>query len=239
MKTCVLIPSYNEAKTIGSLVKRIKNKGLDVVVVDDGSIDKTAEIARGSGAYVLKHKQNKGKGASLKDGFHFIINKDYDAVITMDGDDQHSPEDIPKFIKASDDPNVDMLVGNRMSSNKDMPFIRWMTNNLMSFLISIICKKNISDSQCGFRLIKRKVFKELSFFSPNFEIESEILIEAYRKGFTVKFIPIQTIYARQVSQIHPVIDTIRFFRFLLRICCPFLFHKKDEGGLLHFKKKDG
>lgn len=226
MKICVLIPSYNESKTIGSLVARIKAKGLDVVVVDDGSIDRTAEIAKESGAYVLAHQHNKGKGASLKEGFRYILAHDYDAVITMDGDDQHSPSDIPRFIDAASEPNVNMIVGNRMISSKGMPLIRWITNNLMSFLISIICQRNIRDSQCGFRLIKKEVLKELNPISSNYEIESETIIEAHHKGFKIKFIPIQTIYTEESSQINPAVDTIRFFRSILKIFCPFLFNER-------------
>ena len=226
MRICVLIPSYNESRTIGSLVESLKSKGLNVVVVDDGSADPTAEVARQAGAYVLRHEQNKGKGASLKEGFRYILKEDYGAVITMDGDSQHSPEDIPKFIKEAANPDLDLIVGNRMSSSKDMPLIRWITNHLMSSLISIICWRNIPDSQCGFRLIKRNVLEKLDLISSNYEIESETIIEAQHKGFKVTSIPIQTIYARQTSQINPVIDTIRFFRFILKIFCPFLFNTR-------------
>lgn len=225
MNICVLIPSYNESKTIGSLVYNIKKKNLDVVVVDDGSVDASDEIAKTNGAYLIKHKQNEGKGASLKAGFQYILTKDYDAVITMDGDDQHSHEDIPKFIQAAKNENYSMVVGNRMGVCKNMPSIRWLTNNFMSMIISLICRKNIPDSQCGFRLIKRKALSKLNPISSNYEIESESIIEASHKGFKIKFIPIQTIYAKQVSQINPVVDTIRFFRFILKIFCPFLFNK--------------
>ncbi len=225
MKICVLIPTYNEAKTIDFLVEKIKAKGLDAIVVDDGSIDATAEIAESSGASVLRQKQNRGKGASLKKGFRYILDNDYDAVITMDGDGQHSHEDIPNFIDASLNGDIDMVVGNRMSFSKGMPLARWITNNLMSCLISLICWRNIPDSQCGFRLIKRRALKELNPISSNYEIESETIIEAHHKGIKIKSIPIQTIYAKQASQINPIIDTIRFFRFILKIFCPFLFNK--------------
>lgn len=228
MKICVLIPSYNESETIGSLVQRIKVRGLDVLVIDDGSVDQTAEIARQSGANVLRHRENKGKGTSLKEGFRYILNSDYDAVITMDGDGQHAPSDIPKFINASFDPGADMVVGNRMAACKNMPFIRWLTNNFMSLVISLICGKNIRDSQCGFRLIKREVLKESNPISSNYEIESETIIEAHHRGFKIKSVPIQTIYAHQISQINPVVDTIRFFRFILKIFCPFLFNFNKE-----------
>ncbi len=223
MRICVLIPSYNESKTIGALVQKIKSAGLDVLVVDDGSPDQTGIIAEQSGARVLRHRENQGKGAALKKGFRYILDNGYDAVITMDGDNQHSPGDIPEFIKAAANPDVDMIVGNRMRVCKNMPLIRWLTNNFMSLVISLICQRNIRDSQCGFRLIKSEVLQELNPISSNYEIESETIIEARHKGFKIKFIPIQTIYARQASQINPVVDTIRFFKFILKIFCPFLF----------------
>lgn len=226
MKICVLIPSYNESKAISSLVKRIKAEGLDIVVVDDGSIDSTAEAAELAGACVLRNEQNKGKGASLKEGFRHILRKDYDAVITMDGDSQHSPDDISKFIAEATNPDVDMIIGNRMSFNKDMPFVRRLTNYSMSSLISLICRRNIPDSQCGFRLIKRNVLEKLNPISSNYEIESETIIDAHRKGFKIKFIPVQTIYAKQVSQINPFIDTIRFFRFLFIKAFSSFFNKR-------------
>jgi glycosyltransferase involved in cell wall biosynthesis len=227
VRICVLIPSYNESKTIGPLVEKIRAKGLDTVVIDDGSLDCTAENAKKSGAFILKHIQNKGKGASLKGGFCYALSKDYDAVVTMDGDGQHSPEDINRFIDTANNMNVDMVVGNRMLSPKDMPLGRWITNNLMSFLISIICWHYIPDSQCGFRLIKRRAIEKLDPISSNYEIESETIIEAYHKGLKIKFIPIQTIYAKQASQISPVVDTIRFFKFILKIFYPFLFNKRQ------------
>lgn len=222
----MLIPSYNEAKAIGSLIQKVRAQNIEVVVVDDGSIDQTAEIAHHCGADVIKHIRNKGKGASLKAGFTYVLNKSYDAVITMDADGQHSPEDIPKFLQAANDPNFDMIVGNRMVSKKEMPRLRWLTNNFMSNLISAICRSEIKDSQCGFRLIKKKLLEQLNPISSNYEIESETIVEAKHKGFNLKFIPIQTIYTKQKSQINPIIDTIRFFKFILKIYYPVLFNKK-------------
>lgn len=224
-KVAVLIPAYNVDRTISALVQRVKAKGLDVIVVDDGSADQTATLAKEAGADVLTHRKNKGKGASLIEGFGYILSKDYDAVITMDGDDQHSPEDIPQLINRSANPEVDMVVGNRMLSSKEMPPIRWITNNLTSFLISIICWRNMPDSQCGFRLIKKNLLRELNLISCNYEIESEMIIEAHSKGFKIEFVPVAAIYARQISRINPVIDTIRFFRLIFKTFCPFLFNK--------------
>ncbi|MCQ9207901.1 MAG: glycosyltransferase family 2 protein, partial [Omnitrophica bacterium] len=188
MKICVLIPSYNESKTIGPLVEKVKAKGLDVLVVDDGSIDQTYDIAQQSGAHVLRHQHNKGKGASLKTGFRYILENDYDAAIIMDGDGQHSPEDLSKFTEEASNPEVDIVVGNRMIDCKNMPRIRWLTNKFMSSIISLICQKGMADSQCGFRLIKRKALAALHPTSSNYEIESETIIEASHKGFKIKFV---------------------------------------------------
>lgn len=225
MKFCVVIPSYNESKTIGSLVQKIKAGGLEVIVVDDGSSDKTAEIAKEAGAEVLRQRQNQGKGAALKEGFRYALNKDYDAVITMDGDNQHAPSDIPKFIRQAANPKLDIIVGNRMFACKDMPAIRWFTNRVMSLVISLICQRDIRDSQCGFRLIKRKVLEKLNLNTSKYEIESETIIEASRRGFRISFVPIQAIYSKETSGINPLLDTLRSLRLLLKIYCPFLFNK--------------
>jgi len=222
----VLIPSYNESKTVGLLVEKVKAKGLNAVVIDDGSVDGTCEIAKRSGAHVVRHQRNQGKGASLKTGFRYILDNDYDAAIIMDGDGQHSPEDLPKFLTEASNPEVDIVVGNRMVACKNMPRIRWLTNKFMSSVISLICQKKMADSQCGFRLIKRKALAALHPSTSNYEIESETIIEANHKGFKIKFVPIQTIYGKQVSRINPLVDTIRSLRLLLKICCPFLFKKK-------------
>lgn len=217
MKTCVLIPSFNEAKTIGGLVSKIKAQGLDVIVVDDGSSDNTSELATEAGAHVIRHRENRGKGAAFKSGFAFALREDYAAVITMDGDGQHSPDDIPHFINAAEASSSDIILGNRMFFPKNMPLLRRITNRTMSSLISLICRKHIPDSQCGFRLHKRRVLEKLTPRSDNYEIETEILIEAHQKGMRVSSIPIQSIYRKEVSNINPFIDTIRFLRYLFKI----------------------
>jgi glycosyltransferase involved in cell wall biosynthesis len=226
LKVCVLIPSYNESKTIASLIAQIVAKGLDVMVIDDGSVDKTAEIALRNGASVFRHEKNKGKGASLREGFRRILEKDYDAAIVMDGDNQHSPDDIPRLIDAARRTDADLIIGNRMSANQGMPPLRRATNRFMSRIISAICRRDIPDSQCGFRLIKRNVLKELNPVSSNYEIESETIIQAHHKGFNIRSIPVQTIYAEQKSRINPFVDAIRFFRYIGKIFCSLLFFGK-------------
>jgi len=216
VKTCILIPTYNEEKSIRELVKQIKRKNLDILVVDDGSKDRTSEIALSCGAIVLENKVNLGKGTSLRKGFGYFLNTDYDVIITMDGDGQHNPDDIDKFIEKFSNSNAGIIIGNRMLEPKNMPFIRWLTNKLMSLLISKYCKQNIPDTQCGYRLIKKEVLKKIKLQSHNFEIESELLIEASRMGFKIDSIPITVIYQNHKSRINPFIDTLRFIKFILR-----------------------
>ena len=218
MKVCVLIPSVNEESTIKNVVTELKRLGCEVLVVDDGSTDNTGKIASENGARIIRHAKNMGKGASLKDGFSFLSkNTDCDNVITMDADGQHNPKDIQKFIDHVKNHECDLVIGSRMKKTKNMPPMRFLTNRLMSFLVSLMCGQRIPDTQCGYRLIKRNVLEKLDLKFDNFEVESEILIKASRNKFKIDSIPIETIYRGEASRINPVIDTFRFLVFLIKI----------------------
>jgi glycosyltransferase involved in cell wall biosynthesis len=216
MSICVVIPCYNEAKGIAALVGRIRGLDLDVVVVDDGSDDNTAALAKQMGAKVLRNEARQGKGASLRKGFAFALQNSFEAVITMDGDGQHDPADIPRFIIYAHGREPCMIVGNRILDARGMPLIRWLTNHFMSWIISMICGQKVLDSQNGFRFISAAVLKNITLITDNFEIESEMLIAAGKKGFKIYSVPVKTIYSDEKSRINPVVDTIRFFRFLFK-----------------------
>jgi glycosyltransferase involved in cell wall biosynthesis len=216
MNICILIPCHNEAQAIGGLVEKIKVRSLDVVVVDDGSTDGTGAIAQSKGAHVLTIAQRGGKGNAMQKGFDYIVSKGYDALIVMDGDGQHAVDDIGLFIEHFKHSQASVINGNRMDNNKNMPFVRKVTNRLMSWMISRVCGQKVLDSQCGFRLISCGVLRAIKLTSTNFEIESEILIKSSRKGFKIDAVGVQTIYQDEHSKIHPVKDTIRFVKYLLR-----------------------
>ncbi|MFH2138387.1 MAG: glycosyltransferase family 2 protein [Candidatus Omnitrophota bacterium] len=216
MKCCVLLPAYNEEKTIGALVNDVRAQGLDVIVVDDGSKDNTAAVAEQSQAVVLKHAQNQGKGKALRTGFDHVINNRYDGVIVMDADGQHSEGEIQNFIKLAEESEAGIIIGNRMHNPQGMPFVRRMTNIITSSVVSALVGDNIPDSQCGFRLIKTEVLKKLSLSTINYDTETEILLEASRAKFRIESIPIKTVYADQKSQINPFIDTLRFWSLIIR-----------------------
>lgn len=216
MNGCVVVPTFNESKIIYDLIREISKYHLKVIVIDDGSRDNTKSCAERAGAEVIVHNRNKGKGASLRTGFKRSIEENFDFTIVMDGDGQHHPDDIKHFLDRYREGGCDLLIGNRMDDTQAMPYPRWLTNKIMSMLISSICKQYIPDTQCGFRLIRNSVLKDITIATSNYEIESEMLIETAKKGYRISSIPIRTIYEGQDSQINPVVDTVRFFKFLLK-----------------------
>jgi glycosyltransferase involved in cell wall biosynthesis len=219
MKTCVIIPTYNEAKHLGLLLHDIKNYLSDIIVINDGSSDSTAQVAASCGAVVITHLHNQGKGSSLIKGFAYALEAGFDSVLVMDGDGQHRPQDIPKFLAAAQDASRGLIVGNRMHDPRHMPKVRRLTNRIMSWYISRIAGCAIPDSQCGFRLIRKEALLRFNFLTTKFEIETEMFIEASRLGITVVSIPIQSVYQDEKSHINPFIDTVRFFRYMFRRAC--------------------
>ncbi|MCM8762241.1 MAG: glycosyltransferase family 2 protein [Candidatus Omnitrophica bacterium] len=225
----VLIPVHNEERTIGELVSKLKQKFETVIVVDDGSYDKTGLLAEENGATVLKHSICRGKGEALKTGFSYIIKNlsGISAVLTIDGDGQHKVEDVANFEKAyRRNKNISIWVGKRKVKGTDMPFIRRVTNISMSILISLFSFQWIPDTQCGFRLIKKDVIKDVNLLTSHFETESELLIKAGWKMYRIGSVPISTVYSKEKSKINPTGDTVRFFRMLLIIFFPLLLKVK-------------
>ena len=216
MRACVIIPAYNESGHIALLIRDIKNYRLDILVIDDGSKDGTFNIAKDSQVKVMLNLNNQGKGACLVKGFKYALENNFDAVITMDGDGQHLAQDLPLFIKAAESPDAHIIIGNRMLNAAGMPFLRVITNKLMSWVISVISRQDIPDTQCGYRLIKSEVLKKIALRTSKFETESELLIKASRMGFKIKSVPIKSVYGREKSQINPFVDTFRFLRLLIK-----------------------
>ncbi len=213
--TCVIIPGYNEAKNISRVVLAVKKLGFPVLVVDDGSKDDMVSQARQSGAEVVSYTPNQGKGAAIRRGIHWLLQKSsYEAAIFMDSDGQHDAEDLPSFLKALEDPKVDLVIGNRMSDPKGMPLIRRLTNVFMSAILSAAAGQSVPDTQCGYRAVRRQVLSRLSLQTTRFEIESEMILDAARTGARISSIPVRSVYEGGSSHIRPVRDTIRFFSFL-------------------------
>lgn len=213
---CVLIPSYNEERTIGVIVKKLKELKFTVYVVDDGSSDATALKAAAAGAVVIKNETNMGKGAAMRAGFDNILAEDrFDSIVVMDGDDQHDVDDVAHLIKKANESGSDLVIGNRMQDTSRMPIIRIATNRFMSWLLSVMTGRDIPDTQCGFRLIKTELLRKIKLRSSSYDIDSEIILRAAKAGFKIDSAPVKTVYKDEKSKINPFVDTLRFIRLLI------------------------
>ena len=217
MRVCAVIPAYNEENHIGPVIEGVKPFVQTVLVVDDGSRDRTGEIARAAGAEVLTHNPNQGKGISLRDGLSWGVDHGFDAMIALDADGQHLPAELPRFVTALQG-GADLVVGNRMDDVATMPWVRKATNRFMSWLVSRLARTGIPDTQCGYRGMTAGAWASLSRAcdTGGFDFESDMLIQAGRMGMRLASVPISTIYGTEVSKIDPVADTIRFFRMVGR-----------------------
>jgi len=216
-KIAAVIPAYREKKHIGDVVRRTRDKIDNVLVVDDGSNDKTAERAREAGAEVIVHPQNRGKGEAIKTGLRHFLNRQFDWLFILDADGQHRPEEIDRFLAAAVSATEPKLIlGNRMNDVSSMPLVRRAVNRYMSKRISRVCRQDIPDTQCGFRMLHRQLIPDLLEGADRFEYETEMLIIASRKGFRIDSVSISTVYSDEVSSIHPVRDTLRFFKLMRR-----------------------
>lgn len=219
-KLLIIIPAFNEEKKLGDLLKRISSfiSLKNVLVVDDGSVDKTATIAEKTGSTVLKQNTNQGKGVALRIGFDFAVRNKYDAVITMDADGQHDPDELPLFFNYYKKYKTDLIIGTRKHNLSDMPFIRFLVNRTTSLITSLLSGVRVYDSQSGYRFIKKNLIKRINLKTGRFQMETEIIVKAAREGFSIGEVPIKTIYYENFkSHINPFIDTFRFIRLALRL----------------------
>ncbi|MDB6110363.1 MAG: hypothetical protein JWR69_2113 [Pedosphaera sp.] len=212
----VVIPCLDEGAGIAALVKAVRRHLPEVIVVDDGSSDETAGLAEAAGAEVIRQERSMGKGAALGAGWRRAKERGFSWALAMDGDGQHSPDDIPALLAMAGRGGVDLVVGNRMRDAGRMPWLRRRVNQWMSLRLSRAAGVLLPDSQCGFRLMRLGAWSALAIETTHFEIESEVLLGFVAKGFSVKFVPIQVIYRDEQSKIHPVRDSVRWFRWWRR-----------------------
>lgn len=215
-KVSVILPAVNEAETIGNLVSGIKRlyPDFEVVVINDGSIDNTAEVAQKAGAHVYSHPYNIGNGAAIKSGIRVASG---DILVFMDADGQHDPADIAGLLKHM--PDYDMVVGAR--SVKDQASVgRAIGNKLYNWLASYVAKFRIQDLTSGFRAIKAKIARSLLYLIPNtYSYPTTLTLCVLRSGWALKYIPIK-IKRRSAgkSSIRIIRDGVRFFMIITKIC---------------------
>jgi len=178
-----------------------------LLVIDDGSLDATAQILSDNGIPHLSHETNLGKGAAIKSGAKWAIENNFHWILTLDADQQHPPSSIPVFMERMKEGVI--LIGQR-TDLKSMPLLRVFSNTFTSLLLSIRTNHLLRDSQCGFRLIPLSLLKEVTFKQNGFQFESELLIKASYADYTIKHINIPTVYGSEKSAMRNIYDTIKF-----------------------------
>jgi len=219
MKIGAILPALNAARFLPQVISDIKSHhpDLQILVVDDGSTDGTAETAREAGAEVAVHEVNQGKGVALQTGYAWALKENLDYVFTMDSDGQHLPEEMAGFLATAQNGDFDIVVGTRMAETKDMPWIRKKTNQFTSWVVSALAHQDIPDSQNGYRLYRTEVLRNLTLKTNRYDSESEILVRLSRKGYKIGASPITTVYGDEESSINPFVDTGRFIRLVFML----------------------
>lgn len=218
--TYVLIPAYKAADTLRPFLPELLEAvpATQICIVDDGSFDGTAMLCSTLGLLYQGHHKNRGKGAALVTGFNFLLDKGAKAVITLDADSQHSPEDLPKFLDAySVNSDAGIIIGCRQIKRGHMPVTRIFSNLVTSRILSWMTGTDIPDSQCGYRLYSEKFLRSISITYPRFEMESEVIIKAALLGFPIRFVDVQTLYLNGQSHISHLADTFRWIKAVIQV----------------------
>ena len=213
----VVIPAYNEAATIHDVAQRASAQCRDVIVVDDGSVDDTGAALSGLPVQVLRNVENQGKAAALWRGAEAALALGVEWIVTLDGDGQHAPEDIPRLMAVARQNPGCIVVGARLAERGAIPAARYFANRFAVFWISWACGQQLSDSQSGFRAYPAALFRQLVVphgRNRGFVFESEILIEAARHGHRCVMVPIPAVYraGMRASHFRPVLDIVRITR---------------------------
>jgi len=203
------IPAYNEGKVIGNVIKRTLQFVDKVVVCDDGSTDETVEEAKMAGAHVIQHHENKGKGAAFKSLFDYAKKNSVDVMVTIDGDGQFLPEEIPKLIKPILEKKSDIVIGYRFDDASEMPSYRKFGNKVLDRITNLASDLPYRDTQSGFRSYSKKAINSINFIDSGFSVDSEILVDASRKNLKISEEKVTVIYdtGEKTSTMNPISHT--------------------------------
>ena len=188
------VPAYNEEGVIGDLIKKMLPFVDSVVVCDDGSSDLTSKEAEDAGAFVIQHSTNKGKGAALKSLFDYAKHSNADVIVTIDGDGQFLPEEIPKLAKYVENGKSDIVIGYRFETEKDMPSYRKFGNKILDEVSKKAANLSLRDTQSGFRAYSKQAIAKIHFKNNGFAADSEILIDASEKNLSISEQNVSVLY---------------------------------------------
>lgn len=195
VKVICILPAFNEESTISKIAQEAGKYTDEVIVVDDGSIDRTAEMAIKSGAITVRHRKNRGKGAALRTGFKEALNRGADVLVTLDTDGEHDPKDIQSMVEPVKSGRADLVVGSRLLGQEGRsPLLRKISRRMTTLALKTLFGVHLSDTQSGFRCLSRKAVETIDFKSDLFVAESEMLIDAARKGLRIDELPITYVH---------------------------------------------
>jgi glycosyltransferase involved in cell wall biosynthesis len=217
-----LIPAYNCSDRVGRVVRGIRKYVADVLVVDDGSSDGTAAAARESGAIVVVHEANRGKGPALRSGLAVLLGRNYGHILMLDADGQHDPEDAPGFLEAAAE--ADLVLGNRLWNWEAIPAKRFWTNFIGTRALQLMTGFPLEDSQCGYRLVSASHLRRMGLVGSRYSVDTEILVRAGKLQARFAHVPVRVIYEGAVSYYRPIFDTVHIVLSAVRF-------KVDEGDL--------
>ncbi len=203
-KIIAAIPAFNEEKYIGTVVLKTRQYAGEVIVVDDGSTDQTASVAKLAGATVIQHKQNKGYGASIQMLLAEAKKREPDILVLLDADSQHNPDEIPQLIKPISE-GFDLVIGSRAQQSVNIPRYRRIGQRAISFFSAILSGKKLSDSESGFRVFSKKAVVSLEVRENGMSVSAETIADATRKGLKITESPISIRYTKDGSTLNPVV----------------------------------
>lgn len=232
-KVVAIIPANNEEKTIGRIIEQVLRIVDSAIVIDDGSKDNTAKISQSSGAKVIKNKRNLGLGSALRIGFKEALESNYDIVVTLDADGQHDPKELTCLLKFLNKKDADLVIGSRFLRPEriiNFPRHRLLGNVLLTVFTNMILNKWVTtDSQSGYRAIKREALEKLKLSSKRMDISSEIIIEAALNNNKIVEYPIKVTYNQMKSHQHLIRDTFLILLLILKKWLKLKLKKRNEG----------
>jgi glycosyltransferase involved in cell wall biosynthesis len=205
LRVATVIPCLNEAAFVADIVTRASRYCDEVIVVDDGSTDGTSAVAEAAGARVVRHSSRQGAGAATRSGFKAALRSGADIVVTLDGDGQHNPDEIPRLLPPIQEGKADFVIGSRfIRPDHNMPVHREFGIDVINLMYNLGSRQQITDTQSGFRAHSRRLLEAVQITRNDFGFSVEMLVLARKKGFPIREVPISCVYHSQGSSMNPV-----------------------------------